>query len=69
MATRMLVILIVITLTACSTVNELFLSAEHQITSTETVTYRNERFNYELDYPAGWFVEERAHSEAQTSQP
>lgn len=40
-------------LAACNLTN-----TDSPVTQSDTMTYRNERFNFELDYPAGWFVEE-----------
>jgi hypothetical protein len=52
MAWRLLLIVIVLTLAGCdgmSTFAPLF--------PPKTTTFYDRRFNYEIDYPAGWFVE------------
>jgi hypothetical protein len=55
MARRWLLLLIGVTLVGCSVLENFLQETASQV---ETTTYRNERFNYELDYPAGWFIDE-----------
>jgi hypothetical protein len=57
MARRCIVLLIGLMLVGCSVVEGFFQDTAFQ---AEMTTYRNESYNYELDYPAGWFVEEAA---------
>jgi hypothetical protein len=45
-----------ITLTACDVMNALIQWGEDEMLEGDTATYRSERFNYELDYPADWFL-------------
>jgi hypothetical protein len=51
--TRFLLLLAGIILGACNLTN-----ADSPVTQSDTTTYRNEQFNFELDYPVGWFAEE-----------
>ena len=53
--TRFLLLLAAIMLGACNLSNTV---SEPTPTAAATMTYRNEQFNFELDYPVGWFAEE-----------
>jgi hypothetical protein len=55
---RVLLFLTGVTLIACNLVNDFVQLADHQLPSTNATTYRNERYNYELDYPANWIVDD-----------
>jgi hypothetical protein len=57
-ALRLLLLIVVLGLAACDVVEPFLRMAEGEMSRGETVTYRDERYNYELDYPAEWRVVE-----------
>jgi hypothetical protein len=56
---QLLLPLLAVTLVACNLVNTLVQLTEQQSRQTDTLTYRNERYNFELDYPANWLLHDQ----------
>ena len=53
-----LLLFVAITLISCNWLSRVFQLTEKQFAQTDAQLYYNEQFNFEFDYPVGWFVEE-----------